>query len=66
MRKPYGKYGILAVLVLALLLGLLLSAGPAAAATTVNTTQGALMGELDRKGSPWWDTATAPCTPMTT
>lgn len=31
MRKRYGKHGVLALLVLAMLLGLLLAAGPAAA-----------------------------------
>jgi hypothetical protein len=47
MRKLHGKYGVLAVLVLALLLGLLLTAGPAmATTTTLNTTQGMFLGEL--------------------
>ena len=54
MRKPYGKYGILAVLVLALLLGLLLAAGPAAAATSVSVTQSVVMGVLD-EGIAWQD-----------
>ena len=47
MRKRYGKYGLLGVLVLALLLALQLAAGPASATTTtLNKTQGFMMGEL--------------------
>lgn len=47
MRERYGNHGILAVLVLAMLLGLLLAAAPAmATTTTLNTTQAMFAGEL--------------------
>ncbi len=52
MRRPQSRHGILALLVLALLLGLLLAAGPAAATTTVNVTQSVVMGVLD-EGIAW-------------
>jgi hypothetical protein len=53
MKRMHHKYGALTILVLALLLGLLLAAGPAmATTTTVNTTQAVMMGILDF-GTSW-------------
>jgi len=46
MRNSYGKYGVLGVLVLALLLGLLLVAGPASATGTC-VGYGSFLGFLD-------------------
>jgi hypothetical protein len=53
MRKTYGQYGVLWVLVLALLLGLLLMAGTASAATTTtNTVTFTMTGILDEGDPP--------------
>ena len=58
MRKRYGKYGMLGVLVLALLLALLLAAGPAIGAPKCASTftfYGGLAGEVD-PGQYYFDT----------
>jgi hypothetical protein len=57
MRKPYGKYGVLGLFVLALLLGLLLTAGPASAVTETQYTaiERPLWGDpLMSSGLEWW------------